>query len=677
MVIAFGRLALALLLASTAVVAAADDLASFTSAEAPSGTIPLEALDLTKMTSGWGTPQAARSSDRHPITIAGHVFPRGVGTHAASEMILVLDRSATRFESMIGIDDECKAGGALRPGFASVTFEAWVDGRKVADSGLVRLGDAPRVLSADLTGAERLILRVTDAGDGTHYDHADWAGAVIQMAPGARSRPVALRAAPPPLPAIAPAGESLQPAIHGPRVVGATPERPFVFRIPATGAPPLAFAARGLPEGLTLDPGTGILSGVIARPGSYDVDLAVTGPKGTGTRRLSLVAGDRKLALTPPMGWNSWNVWGTAVTEEKIRRAADALIDSGLAAHGFRHVNIDDAWMGTRDASGAIRPNEKFGDIKALADYVHSKGLLLGIYSSPGPKTCGGYEGSFGHEAQDARTWAAWGIDYLKYDWCSYGDVVKDPDLEAMRKPYRVMRAALDATGRDVVFSFCQYGMGNVWEWGSAVGGNLWRTTGDMVDNWDSLKNVGFGGGTWGGTPTPAGIGGFGGPGHWNDPDMLVVGKVGWGPSVHPTGLTGDEQVTHMTLWALQAAPLLVGADLTALDPFTLALLTNDDVLDVDQDPLGKGASRRSVNGETEVWARPLADGTIAVGLFNRGDAKTRVTARWADLGISGSQPVRDLWLRKDLAAASDEVSAEVASHGAQLLRVGLPHPSR
>jgi alpha-galactosidase len=374
----------------------------------------------------------------------------------------------------------------------------------------------------------------------------------------------------------------------------------------------------------------------------------------------------RRLALTPPMGWNSWNVWAGDVDAEKVRAAADWMVKSGLAAHGFQYINIDDTWEAGRDSNGEIQTNQKFGDMAALAQYVHAKGLKLGIYSSPGPKTCGGYEGSYGHEQQDANTYARWGIDYLKYDWCSYTDIARGNSLEEVQKPYRVMRSALDNVPRDIVFSFCQYGMGNVWLWGADAGGNDWRTTGDINDSWSSLQGIGF---------SQDGHEKYAGPGHWNDPDMLVVGKLGWGRNLHSTHLTPNEQLTHITLWSLLSAPLLLGCDLSQLDPWTTSLLSNDEVLDVDQDPLGKPAGRRSRDGLLEVWARPLWDGTTAAGLFNRGPVQATVTAKWSDLGLTGRLPVRDLWQQKDLGASDGAFATEVPSHGAVLVKIGRAKP--
>jgi alpha-galactosidase len=322
-----------------------------------------------------------------------------------------------------------------------------------------------------------------------------------------------------------------------------------------------------------------------------------------------------------------------------------------------------------------INSNKKFPDMSALSAYVHDKGLKLGIYSSPGTTTCAGYTASYGHEQQDAEQYARWGIDYLKYDWCSYGDIAPKPTLEDLKKPYTVMRTALDKVDRDIVYSLCQYGMGKVWEWGGEVGGNCWRTTGDISDSWGSMAANGFG---------EAGHEQYAKPGNWNDPDMLVVGDVGWGPNLHPTNLTPNEQYTHISLWCLLSAPLLIGCDLSKLDAFTLNLLTNDEVLAVNQDPLGIQASCISRKNGEEIWAKRLEDGSTAVGLFFTGeDVKDPVKSfPWADkrsttitidgsvLGISGKFKVRDLWRQKDVGIFDKTFSADVPYHGVVLVRV-------
>lgn len=628
---------------------------AFASDAAPEGAVWADTLDVSQTAQDWGRPQSGKSVGERPLMLKGQTYLRGIGTHASSTFTIDLKGSALRFAAIVGVDDEVGANG-------SVVFEVWVDGKRTVRTGTLRGGGEPQAVSVNIAGAKRLSLVVTDADDGIGYDHANWAGAMLFLKPGAKTTPVALTV-PVEVPVIA-SSVSARPSINGPQIVGASPGHDFLFLIPATGEPPLTFAADGLPDGLSLDPATGIISGSLKEACKTRVRLTVRGPKGIARRDLTIVAEKGALAQTPPMGWNSWNVWGCAVDAEKVRAAADWMVKSGLAAHGYQYINIDDCWEGTRDKNGEITTNDKFGDMRALADYVHSKGLKLGIYSSPGPKTCAGFEGSYRHEEQDARTFARWGIDYLKYDWCSYGGVAKNNSLEELQKPYYLMRSALDKCGRDIVFSLCQYGMGKVWEWGARVGGHCWRTTGDITDTWSSLESIGF---------SQDGHEKFAGPGHWNDPDMLIVGNLGWGPNLHPTRLTPMEQLTHITLWCLLSSPLLLGCDLSALDKFTVDLLTNDEALAVNQDPLGKPAGRKKQVGKLEVWARPLADGTTAVGLFNREMEKARVSVTWAELGLEGEQPVRDLWRKRNLGVFQREFSAAVPAHGALLLKVGRP----
>lgn len=625
---------------------------------APPGTMWLEEIGLEKFSQRRGQPQAGRTLRDQPILLGGVEYARGIGTRSISEFVVDLQGSTTRFVSMVGFDD------AVRGGIGSVTFEVWVDDEKAADSGLMRAGDAPRLLSANLTGARIMRLLVDDGGDTSNDDEVAWAGALIELAPGASSRPEAYTAPPEAPVHIAAATPAPQPAIHGPRVTGATPGRPFLFRVPATGEPPLKFSARGLAAGLKIDSATGIISGSLPRAGEWPVKLAVSGPRGTAHRELRIIGGPDALARTPPMGWNSWNVWGAAVDARKVLEAAEWLERSGLAAHGYQYIVIDDAWAGERAPDGSLRPNEKFPDMRALADAIHARGLKLGIYSSPGPKTCEEYEGSWQHEEQDAATFASWGVDFLKYDWCSYEEVARDHSLPELQKPYLVMRDVLARVERDIVYALCQYGYGEVWKWGAQAGGHMWRSSGDLLDQWANLESVGF---------RQAGRERWTRPGEWNDTDMLIVGTLGWGPDVRPTRLTQNEQILHLSLWALQAAPLFIGADLSKLDDFTLALLTNDEVIDVDQDPLGRAARRVWHDARREVWARPLHDGTMAVGLFNRGFAPSNVSVEWHQLGLQGPQPVRDLWRRVNLGTVAGKFSATVPRHGAVLLKIGTP----
>ena len=374
-------------------------------------------------------------------------------------------------------------------------------------------------------------------------------------------------------------------------------------------------------------------------------------------------ATDSTLAATPPMGWNSWNHFAERVTDADVRAAADAIVANGMRDAGYIYVNIDDTWEGKRGPHGVIQTNQKFPDMKALADYVHSKGLKLGIYSSPGPQTCAKYTASYGHEAEDAKTYAAWGIDYLKYDMCSYGNIIKKKagEMTAANEParfkmdkeaYEKMHKALVATGRPIVFSMCQYGWDDVWKWGTEVGGNLWRTTGDINDTYARMSEIGF---------SQAGLARYAGPGHWNDPDMLEVGNG---------GMTTDEYRTHMTLWAILAAPLLAGNDLSKMTPETLAMLTNKDVIAIDQDALGQQGDRVWAEGPTEIWAKPLSGGAKAVAIFNRSPEEKQIPFKLSQVQASDTATLHDVWEASDVSATAGSYLASVPAHGVMLLRV-------
>ena len=370
------------------------------------------------------------------------------------------------------------------------------------------------------------------------------------------------------------------------------------------------------------------------------------------------------VAQTPPMGWNSWNYFAGRVTDKDIRDSADQIVASGMRDAGYLYVNIDDTWEGERDANGVLHTNEKFPDMKALADYVHSKGLKIGIYSSPGPKTCAGFEGSLGHEEQDAQLYASWGIDYLKYDLCSFHTVMqaKAPDDKAaqmrlMIAAYDKMGKALKATGRPIVYSLCQYGWDSVWEWAPSVGGNLWRTTGDVSANWDRIYDL---------LSQQAGLEGYAGPGHWNDPDMLEVGNG---------RLSLAENRSHFSMWAMLAAPLLAGNDLPHMTPEIKAILTNRDVIAIDQDRLGKQGSRVYSDGEVEVWMRPLAGGALAVAVFNVGSDRLSTHPfhlSLTKLGLDGPLTGKNLWTG-DKVTLTNHQPIELASHDILLVRVASP----
>jgi alpha-galactosidase len=442
----------------------------------------------------------------------------------------------------------------------------------------------------------------------------------------------------------------------------------------------MTFAVDHLPKGLTVDASTGQIQGRIEKPGTYEVTLRAANQLGKAQRKFKIVCGET-LALTPHMGWNSWYVWEGHVTDQIMRAAADAMVSSGMINHGYQYVNIDDCWavkpgstdptLGgeLRDARGMVNANQRFPDMKALTDFIHAKGLKAGIYTSPGPTTCAGHVGAYQHEAQDAQRFAEWGYDFLKYDWCSYGDIAKNQDRAALEKPYRFMGATLRRQDRDLVFNLCQYGMGNVWEWGKEIGGHSWRTAGDLGGSFQGIPRALFRDGF--DVYSSKGLHKYAGPGGWNDPDYLLLGYLSnWQGQTAPSPLTPNEQYTHVSLWSLVAAPLIFSGDITRLDDFTLSLLTNDEVIDVDQDPLGKPGRRVAIDGDLEVWARDMEDGTKAVGLFNRGEDTTTVTAKWADLGLKGKRIVRDLWRQKDLGKYEGAFTASVPRHGVVLVRL-------
>ena len=476
-------------------------------------------------------------------------------------------------------------------------------------------------------------------------------------------------------------GPTDTPHINGATMYGARPGHPFLYRIPCTGKRPMKFSATGLPASLELDPQSGIISGEVPKAaGDYAVRLKASNVQGSDTRQFRIVVGDR-IGLTPQMGWNDWYTHYDHVTDRDIRNAASAMVTSRMADYGYQFVDIDDGWMrkpGSKDAAlrgtardhdGQIRPNDRFPNMRALTDYIHSLGLKAGIYTSPGPTTCAGFEGSYQHEIVDARRFAAWGFDLLKYDWCSYTQVAKGKSLQDFEEPYLKMGGILKGLDRDLILNICQYGMAEVWKWGREVGGNSWRTTGDLglVRNaaLPAFYTVGF---------VNAGLTDYAGPGGWNDPDYILIGTVGDANNTESparlTSLTHEEQYSYMSMWSLMAAPLMFSGDMMTLDDFTLNVLCNSEVIDIDQDSLGRQGTIVKKTGEELVLKRPLGDGSLAVGLFNLTASPRRMAARWNDLGLQGSQTVRDVWRQRDLSAFSGSYSSDVPPHGVMLVRL-------
>jgi len=469
-----------------------------------------------------------------------------------------------------------------------------------------------------------------------------------------------------------------EPRINGPKLFGVRPDHPILFTVPVTGDRPMKFKARSLPKGVNFDGVTGRLSGSIDKPGTYHIKIIAKNDAGKAKRSFKIVVGEN-IVLTPPMGWNSWNIYAVKVTEDLLLANAKAMVTSGLIDHGWSYMNIDDVWQGARGGEfHAIQSNpETFPDMQKASNEIHALGLKMGIYSTPWVESYGHHvggsannpEGSFEKTKenvprnkklypykigdytfvdQDVKQWAAWGVDYLKYDWSP----IELPETKKMSD-------ALRASSRDIVFSLSNStpfaSIGDL----SKVS-NTWRTGGDIRDSWKSLKPRLFSQDKW----EP-----YAGPGHWNDPDMMVVGVVGWGKDYHPSNLTADEQYTHVSAWCLMSVPLLLGCDLTKLDAFTLSLLTNDEVLAVNQDALGKQATVISRQGEAGVMAKDLEDGSKAVGLFNPGDEGAKqVVLNWTDLKITGKYIVRDLWRQKDLGTFDGEFKADVAQHGVVMI---------
>jgi len=631
------------------------------------------------MTSGIGTVISNQSVMKKPMSIAGRTFARGVGTHAVSTFMLDLDGRSIGITGRTGIDDAASEK-------ASARFYLVGDRKVLWDSQVMHAGDSAAVFQVDLKGIRKLGFLVTDAGDGIEQDYADWADVIISwqdkapaVAAGNLEEPYLLTPPPPPA-----------PRINGPRVYGVRPGSPFIYKIACTGERPIEFSVNSLPGGLVLDTKQGIITGKLQAKGTYNTTLVARNQSGETTRDFRIVVGDT-LMLTPSMGWNSWYIHYDRVSDSIMRNAADQMISSGMADYGYQYVNIDDCWMirnnstdpitggEMRDERGNIRSNKRFPDMRSLTAYIHEKGLKAGIYTSPGPTTCGDFTGSYRNESADARTFESWGFDFLKYDWCSYGRIAPDNSVASMKTPYKLMWKELKKLDRDIVMNMCQYGMGDVWTWGNETG-NSWRTTGDLglmrglsmpgfyyigrsnADHWEYARR-----------------------GNWNDPDYILIGWVGsafvMGQGVKTT-LLPSEQYFYMSMWALMASPLIFSGDMGKLDDFTLNVLCNHEVIEIDQDPLGKqGKIIREGNNEM-VMVKELEDGSLAVGLFhvtgNSSDPAgylnwgepSGIAVTAAELGLPENFRVRDVWRQKDLGVYTGRYETQVPYHGVQLIRI-------
>ncbi len=660
--------------------------------------VGLSSLDLSKVRQGWKTAQVDRAVELHPLSIAGKKFAHGVGTHSPGAMYIALDGRARSFHAYAGIDDETGGRG-------SVTFTIVADGRVVWRTGVVRGGEPARGVDIDLKGVRLLALFVGTANDGFEFDHADWADAAIDTE---GASPVLVDPPHSPDPVIATTPPLATPEIHIPEVAGFVPGSQVVLRVAATGTSPLTFRADGLPAGLALNPQTGVIQGGAPEEGSYRVRLQVSSSAGVAAGEMRFVSGDT-LALTPPLGWNSYDSYGDGVTEAETLANAEYLHDH-LQPYGWDYVVIDYRWYDPRaggrsttetglamDEFGRLQPAEdRFpsaaggAGFKPLADRVHAMGLKFGIHIMRGMARQAlerntPIEGSSFHASDAAdpntpcswnqdmwgvhgdtpagqawydsiiRQYAQWGIDYIKMDDAS--QPYRADEIAAIHK-------AIVKSGRSIVLSLSPGEAPVDQALHVNANANLWRISGDFWDNWDALLHSFDLLDRWQGHSSQ---------GHWPDADMIPLGHLGPRCPVdganRPTRFTRQEQVTLMTLWSIAPSPMMLGMNLPDNDAWTLALLTNPEVMAVNQDPSGSRARRAWHSEDADVWVRTLADGSRAVALFNRGDYQQQVTAKWEDMGVSGKQSVRDLWRRARTGTFIDAYSVTLPPHGTAFLK--------
>lgn len=562
----------------------------------------------------------------------------------------------------------------------------YADGRLVADTGLFCPPYGKKRLAADVRGAKMIVLESVDGGYwlGTPQLLALWENVSFEGPADAETKEDLSGEETPQLGILTPPDERT-PRFNGSWTYGVRPGKPILYRVAVTGEGPMDVAVAGtLPRGLAFDAARRLLTGSLSVRGDHAVVFVATNAHGHAKRTLTIRVGD-KLCLTPPMGWSAWNAWRCQITDGVIRDTARSFVEKGLADHGWTYVNLDDGWQrgaiaprvptesagndplrqgNPRNADGTIRPNGHFPDMKALADHLHAFGLKLGVYSSPGPRTCARYEGSYGHEEQDAATWASWGADYVKYDWCSYAEIFeketagRTPTDEDRIKPFRKLYDALLRQPRDMVYSFSG---GGGPRWGEANGSNLWRTWFDLKDTWGGVLNA---------AKSTAGNRAHSHPGFWADPDMLVVGRLHTGVlGEHDTLLTPNEQYTHLSVWAILNAPLLLGCRMNRLDDFTLNLLRNPEVIDIDQDVVHAPGRILVETDEMLVLVKTLGDGSKAVCAVNLRPFRRRLRIAFGDLGLAGEVTVRDLWRRRDLGVFGVSYETEVPPHAPLFIR--------
>ena len=653
-------------------------------------------FDLSKAVCGQGLViRPGKPITGDTLKVAGAAYGHGFGTRPESAVVFTANGKVEAFDAVVGVDDSWmtteQKNAKNKP---AAFFRVWADGNIVWDSGMMQPASGAKDCHVELDGVKEIILETASGAPWTAnmLSNGNWADARFTLGKGGRIKLFTSPASFAQLGILTPAPKA-EPQFNGADIWGVRPGRPIIFRVPISGEKPMKYSAENLPEGVTFDTEKGILGGVAPMAeGDYDINVTAENAKGKASKIITLRVGD-VIALTPPMGWNSWNIWGYNLTAEKAMQSAKALQESGLGDYGWAYVNLDDYWemnnekedrvqkrleeLGTedlvgpaRDSKGRIIPNRSFPDMNALTDYIHSFGFKAGLYSSPGRVTCGKCEGSLGHELEDATSWAEWGFDYIKYDMCSYRDIIKEktklPDYDSRKeaiRPYALMNECLKKQNRDIVYSYCQYGENGVHEWGRENGANCFRSWGDLKDGW-----------TWMEMAIDSRIDGefwkYTGPGFWADPDMMIVGDQKSFGSTHPTLLTPNEQYTHVSIWAMICSPLLIGCDLTKLDAFTFSLLSNREVIAISQDRLGSVARRYRHTDAESVWARPLANGDFAIALVNRYPKARNISVDLSELGIEGAYIVRDCWKQEDEGQVSGTLSAEVLPHATKLVRL-------
>ena len=635
----------------------------------------LDDLDIPAFSDGIPGVSTKASASGEPIQLGGVKYSRGLGISQIGLMVFQLDGNATQFSAIVGADDNANKA-------TETNIFILGDKKILFESGPMKVGDVPKKININLTGVKRFgILVKTEASSQKFY--SDIANAQFTMLENKMPQPIANDGERYILtPAVA-----KTPRINSPKIFGAKPGNPFLFTVVATGESPISYSVDHLPNGLTIDSKTGIITGVLNKKGTYLVTMKANNNFGAAQKQLTIKIGDT-ISLTPPIGWNGWNSWARLIDREKVIASANAMVNMGLSKHGWTYINIDDGWQGYRTANNyALQPNKKFPDFKGMIDEIHSKGLKLGLYSTPWITSYAGfgggssnfedgalpdsiinnkrsfrYTGKYRFEKQDAIQMAQWGVDYLKYDWRI--------ELGSAER----MSEALKKSGRDIIYSLSNSApFSQVKDWARIS--EAWRTGPDIRDSWLSLYVSAFTLDKWG----P-----YGGPGHWNDPDMMILGNVTTGAKLHPTRLTPNEQYSHVSLFSLLAGPILIGCPIEQLDAFTLNLLSNDEVIEVNQDPLGKSARLVLEEQGVQIWLKQLEDGAYAVGIFNTADfGKTPASYfRWEDeeaanytldfnkLKLKGLFNVRNVWTQKEVAANAKSFKATVPHHGVVLLKL-------